>query len=290
MDTTPDFLAIPDLQRRWGISLSTICYLIAQLYLDDVYVYAPVTQKYINLAWMDFQYVIETPGHCIEIPTGEKDKYKMSNDQYKVEPKEKIMVNLSKILIKHESIIDFERSGVLPEICKTLDDYENLKQPYTSVINDKKIIIDLSHPLLPKELSIAIETAEKLREMNDHIKEEFDEEGHTINHRNKNKQIILGLLETYKLTNEAKERLAKVINPEPTAKGRVNELDIAVKVWTILFGNKDNSFHPKQGFKKYIFDFFDNNKDKYGGILSNSAIDRIATVINPNPTGGTPRI
>jgi len=289
MNTTPDFLTIPDLQRRWGISLSTICYLISQFYLDDVYVYAPVTQKYIDLKGLSFQSAIENPSYCIEIPTGKEDKDQMLTVLYKPEHKEKIMVNLSKMLIKYESIIYFEKSGVLPKICKTLDDYENLKTPYTLVINSKKITIDFAHPLLPNELSIAIKTAEKLCKIINQ-QEEFDEEGRTINHRKKNKQIILDLLKTYQLTNEAKERLAKVINPKPTAKGRVNELAIAIEVWIHLFGNKDKSFHPKRGFKNLILNFLNNNKDKYGDILSNSAIDRIATVIHPNPTGGTPRI
>ena len=110
--------------------------------------------------------------------------------------------------------------------------------------------------------------------------------------QNHKKTIILPWLEKHypKLDSTTKERVATLVhrrktNAEPNSKFS-RELTIANKCWESLYGNKPKS-KPKKGHIIQIFSWLKSYDQE---ILSKKARNRIATVVNPNPKGGSPRI
>jgi hypothetical protein len=61
------------------------------------------------------------------------------------------------------------------------------------------------------------------------------------------------------------------------------ELAVAVSVWEALYAAR-SGIKPKGGHKKFITDWL---RDNHPG-LSNEAMERIATLVNPNKRGGVP--
>ena len=74
--------------------------------------------------------------------------------------------------------------------------------------------------------------------------------------------------------------LAKDLNEEHLFYAQ--ELKIAIEAWTELYRNNPPQSPPKGGHKKHITKWLEENYPKLG----QRALDRIATVINPNPKGG----
>ena len=96
--------------------------------------------------------------------------------------------------------------------------------------------------------------------------------------------ISIEELRRFETTTLANGISAKIANDilDANHKYYSKELAMAIKVWQVLYGN--DKISTKKSHKEQI------KKLLGGNGFSNSAIDRIATVVNPNKEGGAPTI